>query len=174
MLCLRPETKDDYRRKWDNSVVPFSDLDRYGDEPSSPRVGCMGQIKHDNRVVGFPIHQRCNNHNSNGDKKKCLRLNKVFSCKNLSSSSISNYSNSKRQMMKGDSRKKFYDERDYVSNSVINLDPPLPVVIRVSPRVSTDGSDAISLWKRRCGGEDLKALQLQHRNPSCVLGPNTL
>ncbi|KAJ4966890.1 hypothetical protein NE237_018739 [Protea cynaroides] len=166
----RPRTtKDmDCLPKWDNSVVPFSDLDKYGDDPSSPRVGCMGQIKRDKKVVGFSIHRRCNNNNSNSDKKKYFKLYKVFYSKNLNIS-ISKYLK-KRLMIKGDSGNKSFDERDYVSIRVVDWDPPLPVV-RPAIRLSTDGNDAISLWKRRCGDEDLKALQLQQRNPSCVLGP---
>ncbi|XP_042485426.1 uncharacterized protein LOC122065639 [Macadamia integrifolia] len=180
MLCLKPPTKDDCLSKWDNSVVPFPNLDNNGDEPKSPRVGCMGQIKRDRRVIGFPIHNRCNNRRSTNSDKKYFKLNKVFSGKNLNSflgmnlSSTRNSNYSKKEMIKGASRIKSYDEMDYVSISVVDLDPPLPV-IKPGPRISTDGGDAVCLWKRRCGGDQtLKALQLQQRNPSSVLGPTTL
>ncbi|KAJ4962678.1 hypothetical protein NE237_022617 [Protea cynaroides] len=186
MLCLRPSTKEDCLPKWDNSVVPFPGVEKKGtdEEPTSPRVGCMGQIiKRESKVVGFPIHlARCNN-SSNSDQKKYFKLNKVFSSKNLNSfllvrnlnTTTTINSKSRQMMIKGSSKIKTFDEMDYVSICLDDLDPPLPVV-KPTPRVSTDdGGDAVSLWKRRRGGDQiLKTLQLQQRNPSCVLGPNTL
>ncbi|XP_043714986.1 probable WRKY transcription factor protein 1 [Telopea speciosissima] len=196
-MCLRPPRKEDCLPKWDNSVVPFPNHDnKKDDEPTSPRVGCMGQIKRDRKLVsGFPInHHRFNNNNNNNnsssssnnnsDNKKYFKLNKVFSGKNLnsflsinlssssSSARSSNFSKKQMMMIKGVNRiKSSYDEMDYVSFSVVDLDPPLPVI---KPTTTTTMC-AVNLWKRRCGGDQtLKSLQLQQINPSSVLGPNTL
>lgn len=63
------------------------------EEPSSPRVGCMGQVKRTNKVVAFPSTllfkqsdiQNCSNFHNNSSKVKHHKLKRFFSAKSLTS-----------------------------------------------------------------------------------------
>ncbi|XP_010277709.1 PREDICTED: uncharacterized protein LOC104612091 [Nelumbo nucifera] len=160
ILCLRPwATTSEKLQKCEDSGTISSCDEYFYKEPVSPRVGCMGQIKRSNKVVGFPGHSRSNNNNNNG-KKKYLKLQKMFSSKDLISTT-----GSRRQMIVGSSRDKFVDEEDYRSIKMVDLDPPLPVIKRVPNAGGEDSNEVVSLWKRRCGGEALKGLEIQKRQP---------
>ncbi|XP_010245071.1 PREDICTED: uncharacterized protein LOC104588726 [Nelumbo nucifera] len=170
MLCLRPPvTRKERLPKCDGNAA-----DEYSSykEPVSPRVGCMGQVKRSNKVVGFPTHQRCTHSKDNG-KKKYFKLQKMFSSKDLVSTS-----SSRRQMLVGRSRDRFdYEQEDYssisISISIVDLDPPLPVVKR-APNDGKDGGEVVSLWKRRCGGEVLKGLDVKQRQTPFAQRPASL
>lgn len=65
------------------------------EEPSSPRVGCMGQVKRTNKVVAFPstllfkqsdIQNGSNFHNNSSSTVKYHKLKRFFSAKSLTSS----------------------------------------------------------------------------------------
>ncbi|XP_058099687.1 uncharacterized protein LOC131244038 [Magnolia sinica] len=102
LSCLRPSGKETVRKCDDGGPFyhpkfNFSDFD----EPASPRVGCMGQIKRDK--VGYT-----------GSKgPKFFKLKKIFSGKNLSRGISAKF------------------DGDYGVISIVELDPPLPVPKRV-------------------------------------------
>ncbi|ONK67134.1 uncharacterized protein A4U43_C06F16180 [Asparagus officinalis] len=106
------------------------------DTPSSPRVGCMGQMRRS---------KSCNNRSSN---KKLLQFKRMFS----SSSSDKNSSPRVGSIQIGDRCSLHRQDIDIVSNT---MDPPLPVTKhRVGDR------DALGLWRRRRGGDALQGLEI--------------
>ncbi|PIN15852.1 hypothetical protein CDL12_11499 [Handroanthus impetiginosus] len=150
------------------------------DEPSSPKVSCMGQVKRNNRVIGFPpATAMATQHH------RYSKLKKLFSSKTLLPPASSSFSTTtpcsaaagggrsgskscriSREMCVNNSRrfKMKYDkcERDCVK-VVVNigeLDPPLPVVKKVAP--PGVGRDEVNLWKRRFNGAAaLKSLHIE-------------
>ncbi|XP_038875349.1 uncharacterized protein LOC120067829 [Benincasa hispida] len=87
MLCSKPAIKD--------GRPPRCDRDRsesFSGDPLSPRIGCMGQVKRNNRVAGLPISHRIlittknavlNSKNGNNPNVGYFKLKKFFSNKNL-------------------------------------------------------------------------------------------
>ncbi|KAL7086272.1 hypothetical protein ACP275_14G329200 [Erythranthe tilingii] len=158
------------------------------DEPSSPKVSCMGQVKRNNRVIGFPTTAAVAAHHH-----KYSKLRKLFSSKALlppiSTSSQSNTNTSGAAVALSaaaggrSGSKSCRSSRDQVClnnlrrlklNSsgdgkcgqgfvkLVNigeLDPPLPVVKKVAPP-GVD-RDEVNLWKRRFSGAALKSLQIE-------------
>ncbi|MED6191724.1 hypothetical protein PIB30_003066 [Stylosanthes scabra] len=53
MLCSRPSIKDVSLPRWKNNNNPPSSSSS-SNEPLSPRIGCMGQVKRNNKIAGFP------------------------------------------------------------------------------------------------------------------------
>ncbi|KAK9271390.1 hypothetical protein L1049_026980 [Liquidambar formosana] len=159
MLCSKPSIKDVSLPQWKDRSASFSD------DPLSPRVGCMGQVKRNNRVVGYPstttLHRFPTTPTKSQDRSiKYFKLKKLFSGKNLltpPSTAATNSSCSSRGRQKSD-----YDSSENsVSISVVDLDPPLPVPKRPVQQRNDGDSDGINLWKRRSGGLALKSLQVQ-------------
>ncbi|KAG0497489.1 hypothetical protein HPP92_002180 [Vanilla planifolia] len=113
------------------------------EEPSSPRVGCMGQIK------------RCKPPaNVSG-----LRLfTASASTSSSSSSSSSSTGRSPTRSSGGGGSVKSGRGKALTTALVMEMDPPLPVVRRER------ASPAESLWRRRRRGVDLGDLQLR-RSP---------
>lgn len=63
-------------------------------------------------------------------------------------------------------------DENFVSVSIVDLDPPLPVIKRLQ---KPEGEEMDSLWKRRSGGVQLKTLHLQHiQHPRHHLQPTTV
>ncbi|CAN4119515.1 unnamed protein product [Withania somnifera] len=133
-------------------------------EPSSPKVSCMGQVKRNNRVIGFPTPYKPTSSTAItgplNSKLKYAKLKKLFSAKNftphnnLHSQSVTFFVSRKST--------KQLNHRDHNGSKIVEvnvseLDPPLPVVRKVKPP-PVDGG----LWKRRSGGPALKSLQIQH------------
>lgn len=179
MLCSRLAIKDVHGlpRCVDRSSSSSSD-------PLSPRISCIGQVKRKNRVVGFPnphrslntlIKNTTNNNNTKTDNHnihivKYSKLKKFFSSKNLTPNTNTPVAGNGRRRVPApangangngccgcSSRGVCNSEKCVVS--VVDLDPPLPVVKR--PIQAQEGMELESLWKRRSGGVALKGLQLQ-------------
>ncbi|PON67765.1 myotubularin-like protein [Trema orientale] len=109
MLCSRPSIKDvglPIRCVNRRSPSPASSS---GDDPVSPRISCIGQVKRNNRIVGFPTshhnHHRSllthttliaasklhtKNDNSSHVVVKYSKLKKLFSSKNLTAAAATN------------------------------------------------------------------------------------
>ncbi|XVE95393.1 hypothetical protein REPUB_Repub02eG0093300 [Reevesia pubescens] len=176
MLCSKPSIKDVTLPKWQDKSASFSD------DPLSPKIGCMGQVKRNNRIVGFPASHKltirtkisCNN------SIKYFKLKKLFSGKNLTSSPVtSTTTNSttscrrKEMLVNGKSQpKNDGGKENSASINIENMDPPLPVIKRVPKQ--GDKGDGDTLWERRSRGVTLKSLQLQqiqlnrHQEPTTV------
>ncbi|KAK4352686.1 hypothetical protein RND71_028204 [Anisodus tanguticus] len=160
--------------KLNNSKDPSSSNSNHT-EPTSPKVSCMGQVKRNNRVIGFPTPYRPNSSTAItgpilNPKVKYTKLKKLFSGKNFTDREVL-----KRSVTVVNSRKSSQvndRESSKIEVNVSELDPPLPVVKKVkSPPV--DGG----LWKRRSGGAALKNLQIQQIHLSTdnnLLQPTTV
>ncbi|KAK4708341.1 hypothetical protein R3W88_029266 [Solanum pinnatisectum] len=122
-------------------------------EPTSPKVSCMGQVKRNNRVTGFPTPYRPTSTAITrpvNSKVKYMKLKKLFSGKNFTPAGNGGYRKSTNDRNK-------VNGGFIVEVNVNELDPPLPVVKKVNPVPAADGG----LWKRRSGGSALKSLQIQ-------------
>ncbi|KAE8669439.1 Histone acetyltransferase of the MYST family 1 isoform 1 [Hibiscus syriacus] len=116
------------------------------DDPLSPKISCMGQVKRNNRIVGFPA----------------LDLATKTSSGNTNTSSNIKYLNLKKLFSGNNGRRKQNGGKENCGSSSIsveNMDPPLPVVKRVPKR--GDEGDGNTLWQRRSRGVSLESLQLQ-------------
>ncbi|THF98664.1 uncharacterized protein LOC114313938 [Camellia sinensis] len=124
-------------------------------DPSSPRVSCMGQVNRNNsRVIGLPTSYRFTTTTTN---IKYHKLKRLFSGRNLTTTTTTTAA-----ATRGRGHIKSSDDNDYgpAPVNIAALDPPLPVVKRVQQQ-AVDGGDGVNLWKRRSGGAALKNLQLQ-------------
>ncbi|XP_010312805.1 uncharacterized protein [Solanum lycopersicum] len=146
--------------KLQNSKPPSSANSSTHTEPTSPKVSCIGQVKRNNRVTGFPTPYKSTSSTAItrpvNSKVKYMKLRKLFSGKNFTP---------------GD--RKSDRSKVIVEVNVNELDPPLPVVKKVNPVPATDGG----LWKRRSGGSALKSLQIQQiqlPNHNTLLQPTTV
>ncbi|KAF8030392.1 hypothetical protein BT93_E2739 [Corymbia citriodora subsp. variegata] len=176
MLCSRPSIKD-------AKLPQCNDKDRstsFSDDPMSPKVGCMGQVKRNNRVVGFPTPNKliaiAAKGNVNNSLNKYTKLKRLFSSKGLLASATTSPAatgscRGRRQKESNGcagAKKKCEKIENFVSSSVsiLDMDPPLPVIKKVS-KPAAEGGDGeagggdSSLWKRRLGGVALKSLELQ-------------
>ncbi|MCD7472677.1 hypothetical protein HAX54_013978 [Datura stramonium] len=140
--------------------------DKYNqNEPSSPKVSCMGQVKRNNRVIGFPTPYRPTSSTAItgpvNPKLRYTKLKKLFSGKNFTPRNTGDRQVLKRSVTVVGSLKstKLNDRDGSKINREVNvseLDPPLPVVKKVKTPPADGG-----LWKRRSGGAALKSLQIQ-------------
>ncbi|XP_022765914.1 uncharacterized protein LOC111310773 [Durio zibethinus] len=159
MLCSKPSIKDVTLPKWQDRSASLSD------DPLSPKISCMGQVKRNNRIVGFPAASHKLNittKNSGNDSIKYFKLKKLFSGKNLTSSPATTTINCGRKevFVNSTSRSKNGDGKENsASINIENMDPPLPVIKRVPKQ--GDKGDGDTLWQRRSRGVALKSLQLQ-------------
>ncbi|KAK9026440.1 hypothetical protein V6N11_039279 [Hibiscus sabdariffa] len=128
-------------------------------------MGCMGQVKRSNRIVGCPVSHKFiitgasnNNSSSSGNGIKYFKLKKLFSGKNLTGTGC------RRQqvlLVNRTSRAKNGDGKENSGSiDIENMDPPLPVTKRFPKRGDHKG-DGDTLWERRSRGVALKSLQLQ-------------
>ncbi|ESW13107.1 hypothetical protein PHAVU_008G168400 [Phaseolus vulgaris] len=165
MLCSRPSIKDVNLPQCRDQPGSFSN------DPLSPRIGCMGQVKRHNKIVGLLTTKSNTNTNIISPGVKYAKLKKLFSGKNLGSTTTTvaaptvstcgarprgtvnsaNVSRSHRHRCKRN--------ENSVPISIENMDLPLPVIKRVQKPEEERQVD--SLWKRRSGGAALKSLQLQ-------------
>ncbi|CAK9168143.1 unnamed protein product [Ilex paraguariensis] len=148
------------------------------DDPSSPRVSCMGQVKRNNKVNGFPTPYKFHSPTSTTTKAhphnhhmKYTKLKRLLSGKNLTATTTtapaaaiatSSGCNSRRGMIICDTRRPRFNYHNNVPVNIVELDPPLPVVRRVEPPAT--GRDEGNLWKRRSGKMALKGLQIEQIN----------
>ncbi|KAH6789071.1 hypothetical protein C2S51_004077 [Perilla frutescens var. frutescens] len=153
------------------------------DEPSSPKVSCMGQVKRSNRIIGLPAASADATTATHGHHKYS-KLKKLFSSKTLFPPATSSLptatlacataaggrsgnkscrsskevcvDNLRRLKLKKDCEQAYVKVVD-----VGELDPPLPVLKRVAPPPGV-GRDEVNIWKRRFDGAALKTLQIEN------------
>lgn len=190
MLCSRPSIKE-------VTLPRFRDPSASsGNDPLSPRISCMGQVKRNNKIAGIPPSHRLTfttktNTNTNTTSSpivKYSKLKKLFSGKNFiistpktttATTTISSCRSRQQQISdvpKNQKCLKSENSNNVVCNkSIEEMDPPLPVVKRVSPLEESKELD--SLWKRRSGmgRPALKSLQLQQiQDPRICFQPSTV
>lgn len=146
-------------------------------DPSSPKVGCMGQIKrHNNNKINSTI-------TPTSGKLKYTQLRKMFSGRNLLITTTSNTSayckgnnnNKKIDTTSVRTRTKFHNHSQgncavVVPLNLAELDPPLPVV---KTRYDLGRGEKESLWKRRGGVAPIQPIQLPYNNPA-LLPPSSV
>ncbi|XP_054794158.1 uncharacterized protein LOC129299719 [Prosopis cineraria] len=172
MLCSRPSIKDVSLPRWRDPPASVSD------DPSSPRIGCMGQVKRNNKIVGFPTsHRLTNTSMSPAAIGKYSKLKRLFSGKSSSATpaTVTAASTTCGRRVQVSNADRFRNENEAsAALSIENMDPPLPVIKRVQ-RSSEEESQADSLWKRRSGGVALKSLQLQQiHHPRLHIQPTSV
>ncbi|KAF1871719.1 hypothetical protein Lal_00020513 [Lupinus albus] len=178
LLCSRSPIKDVSLPRWRGSESSSFD------DPLSPRISCMGQVKRNNKIagIGFSNSHRLSltsksttstSSSTSPIVKYSNNLKKLFSSKNLKStttptptttiavSTISSCGSRKQRVPKIHSR-----GENIVSISIENMDPPLPVIKKVNKL------EEESIWQRRSGGHGIKSLQLQQiHHPRICLYP---
>ncbi|KAL6962086.1 hypothetical protein U1Q18_037041 [Sarracenia purpurea var. burkii] len=170
LLCSsRSSVKDVHlprcRYRWTTTATTSSSSD-----PSSPKISCMGQVKRNNRVIGFPTPYRftiaaaATATATTDSDFKYHKLKRLFSGKNLAApaAACSRREKTVGGSARGGPRLSYKDNDDYAAAvNIGELDPPLPVVKRV--RKPANGRDEVNLWRRRSGGNGiaLKSLQIQ-------------
>lgn len=131
------------------------------DEPLSPKVGCIGQVKRSNRAVGL------SNMSKTSATTQHSKLKKLFSARNFISAAAASLSPAflAASCRAGGGRGRDADACVWprrrvcaapheIGSSCVRLldvremDPPLPVVKKVRKAEEGDGE---SLWKRRLG-----------------------
>lgn len=183
MLCSRTSIKDVALSRLEDRSASFSKED-----PLSPKIGCMGQVKRNNKIIGFPTTTTTTSHNNSNNKQlaltaktscnnfsvsdvKYFKLKRFFSAKNIATNSCNNNNTSftvsscrrsvrpKAAAAAGNENK----EREVCIINIAQMDPPLPVIKRVpKPAADQEGDENNnSLWKRRSSGGALKSLDLQ-------------
>ncbi|KAH1213928.1 hypothetical protein GmHk_14G041778 [Glycine max] len=165
MLCSRPSIKDVSLPQWREQLGSFSN------DPLSPRIGCMGQVKRHNKIVGLLTTKSNTTSISISPSVKYSKLKKLFSGKNLGTSIINATAPTATSCgsrprgtvnsvnVPRNHRHRSSKNENVVPISVENMDPPLPVIKRVQKPEEDRQLD--NLWKRRSGGAALKSLQLQ-------------
>ncbi|XVF39429.1 hypothetical protein PTKIN_Ptkin01aG0033900 [Pterospermum kingtungense] len=187
ILCSRPSIKDVTLPKWQDRSASFSD------DPLSPKISCMGQVKRNNRIVGFPATSHkltITNTTTTITKSSChsngsvkyFKLKRLFSGKNLITTSPATTTTSsttscrrKEVVLNGTSRPKNGDagKENSAAINIENMDPPLPVIKRAAKQ-GDQGDHGDTLWQRRSRGVTLQSLQLQqiqlnrHQEPTTV------
>ncbi|KAK6132393.1 hypothetical protein DH2020_033832 [Rehmannia glutinosa] len=148
-------------------------------EPSSPKVSCIGQVKRNNRVTGYPSAAAAavcgggavNHHKHVTKRKKLFPTTAVINPSTAAASgggggrrSGSRSCRTRREMRVSNSRRSSdcgRNNRDFFKVVDIGeMDPPLPVVKRVAPPPGV-GRDEVNIWKRRFNGVGLKSLQIE-------------
>ncbi|CAJ2644284.1 unnamed protein product [Trifolium pratense] len=189
MLCSRPSIKEVNLPRCRINTPSCND-------PLSPRIGCMGQVKRNNKIAGFPSSQykvlSFNNKSSSiiSPVVKYSKLKKLFSGKNLiNTPSITTTSTTKQKVVVGGNISNIVNVPKTIQRCVRNenvgvcikideMDPPLPVIKRVNKLEEGNKSDN-SLWKRRSGSRvpPLKSLQveeIQVQNSMICIQPTTV
>ncbi|XP_019180228.1 PREDICTED: uncharacterized protein LOC109175420 [Ipomoea nil] len=149
----------------------------FSDDPSSPRVSCIGQVKRNNKVLGFPTPH----HNvvvpDHSYSFKNPNLKRLFAGKSLTPTTVTaaGCRRASRNCTRRSSRK--VNNKDSNSSGggvdINELDPPLPVVKKVQQPCG--GGGEASLWKRRSGGGGLKSLQIQlDKSNQLIIPPSTV
>jgi len=169
MLCSRPSIKEVTMPRFRDPSAPSAN------DPLSPRISCMGQVKRTNKIAGIPPSQRLpfpNKTNTSSPVPKYSKLRKLFSGKNFiittprtTAAAISTCRSRQKVSDLPKNHKCLKSENNSnvvcMMMSIEDMDPPLPVVKRV-PKLE-EGRESDSLWKRRSGTARpaLKSLQLQ-------------
>ncbi|GAY41698.1 hypothetical protein CUMW_061440 [Citrus unshiu] len=162
MICSRTSIKDVALPRLEDRCASLSKED-----PLSPKIGCMGQVKRNNKIIGFPT--ATTSHNSNNNNKqlalttktssnnfnvsdvKYFKLKRFFSVRNIVTYSSNNNNNTsctvsscrRRETNTHGVRPKAAaagnenKEREACTINIAQMDPPLPVVKRV-PKPAAD------------------------------------
>lgn len=162
--------------RWGNQTASFSN------DPLSPRIGCMGQVKRNTKVVGLPSTSQSRGIISLTGKGnvssmtpfsslvKYSKLRKIFYAKNISTNTVRSCGGGRQDLERNNEMDR---EENSVSVNIDEMDPPLPVVKRAQK--SEADREGESLWKRRSGGVALKTLQVQHvHHPRHLLHPTSV
>ncbi|KAL5076590.1 hypothetical protein RYX36_015574 [Vicia faba] len=195
MLCSKPSIKEVNLPRC-NRINPPS----CSNDPLSPKIGCMGQVKRNNKIAGFPSSQYKLLSFSNktisssiiSPVVKYSKLKKLFSGKNLISTPsvtsttttitkqkvIANNNSSNIVNVPKNIQKCVRNENIAVGIRIDEMDPPLPVIKKMNSLEEGSKSDN-SLWKRRSGssGVQLTSLQVQQiqvQNPKICIQPTTV
>ncbi|RDY04514.1 hypothetical protein CR513_11757, partial [Mucuna pruriens] len=183
MLCSRPSIKEVALPRWKDQSASS------GNDPLSPRISCMGQVKRNNKIAGMPTSQRLTfttktntntTTNTSSPIVKYSKLKKLFSGKNFIVSTPKTTTTYGSRQQVADVPKTQRYPRNENNNKVVcisieNMDPPLPVVKRVP--MLDEPKEVDSLWKRRSGTARPapKTLQLQQiHHPRICLQPPTI
>ncbi|KAF1893606.1 hypothetical protein Lal_00002106 [Lupinus albus] len=176
MLCSKPSIKD-------VSIPRLKDSARYYfDDPLSPRISCMGQVKRNNKIAGigfstshrlsFTSKSSTSNSSTTSPIVKYSNLKKLFSSKNLKSTTTPTTTTTTTNAAITGVAKNHRCCRSYenvVSINIENMDPPLPVIKKMHKL------EEGSIWQRRLGGYGLKGLQVQQiHQPRICLQPTTV
>ncbi|CAJ1974168.1 unnamed protein product [Sphenostylis stenocarpa] len=174
MLCSRPSIKQVTLPRFKDPSAPSAN------DPLSPRISCMGQVKRNNKIAGIPPSHRLtftNKTNTPSPGVKYSKLKKLFSGKNFiistpktttaAATTTNTISTCRSRQQVSDVPKNQKCLKSENNNNVVcmrsieDMDPPLPVVKRV-PKLEK-GKELDSLWRRRSGTgkPELKSLQLQ-------------
>ncbi|KAK7301289.1 hypothetical protein RJT34_12150 [Clitoria ternatea] len=164
MLCSRPSIKDVSLPQWKDHPESFSN------DPLSPRIGCMGQVKRHNKIAGLlSTKSNTTTLSSISPSIKYSKLKKLFSSKNFTTTTAPPIATScetrpPRTAVNSEAVSRKHNRQcsrneNVIPVSVENMDPPLPVIKKVYKPEEEKQVD--SLWKRRSGGAALKSLQLQ-------------
>ncbi|XP_028775044.1 uncharacterized protein LOC114731948 isoform X1 [Neltuma alba] len=187
MLCSRPSMLEDVTvPRWRNRTASLSD------DPLSPRIGCMGQVKRNNKVVGLPttsqsrgfisLNSKCNVSSSTQSRGlisltskgnvssstpfsalvKYSKLGKIFYAKNLSTNTPDTAHTA--TSCGGKRRDLARNDRNRGESCVTVSIEEMDPPLPVVKRAQKSEAErgAESLWKRRSGGVALRTLQLQH------------
>ncbi|KAK7282767.1 hypothetical protein RIF29_11803 [Crotalaria pallida] len=194
MLCSRPSIKDVSLPRWREHRKGSS----CDDDPLSPRISCMGQVKRNNKIagIGFSTSHRLSltskssttsstpSSSTSPSVVKYSKLKKLFSSKNLktttttptttAAATISSCGAIRQQQRVNRNQRCGRNENEnenVVSISIENMDPPLPVIKKVHNKLEEG-----SLWQRRYGGNGIKSLQVQqiHHHPRICLQPTSV
>ncbi|TKY74325.1 hypothetical protein E2542_SST03086 [Spatholobus suberectus] len=182
ILCSRPSIKEvTLPRLRDHSTSS-------GNDPLSPRISCMGQVKRNNKIAGIPTSHRFTSTtktNTSSPVAKYCKLKRLFSGKNFvistpkTTTAISTCGGSRQPVPDVPKTQRcprnIENNNNVVCISVEDMDPPLPVVKRV-PKLE-EPTEVGSLWKRRSGTgrPPLKNLQLQQiPHPRISVPPPTV
>ncbi|KAI4389136.1 hypothetical protein MLD38_001393 [Melastoma candidum] len=164
MLCSRSSFKD---VKWVDEVGIYSSRDE--DEPLSPKVGCMGQVKRNSRVIGFPTPNSRTPVGARAGGGKYSKLKRMFSAAAVAmpaSPAVNRCRAAGRSAAERTSGTIYREKEKGVIVSIVNMDPPRPVTRKVKKDGDAAGDgegDRGSLWKRRSDGRmDLKKLEIQN------------
>lgn len=141
-------------------------------EPSSPRVSCMGQVKRNNRVTGYPSaaaiiaaagahpHKHSKPRKIQYFSTKTLLPNPATAAASGGRKSGSRSCRSNREICTKDSRRAAaktncdHDCGKVAALDISKMDPPLPVVRRAAPP-----GNSVNIWKRRFDG--VKSMQIE-------------
>ncbi|XLR40270.1 hypothetical protein S83_024930 [Arachis hypogaea] len=202
MLCSRPSIKDVSLPRWKNNPPSSSSSSSSSsNEPLSPRIGCMGQVKRNNKIAGFPTsssisHRLITTTTTSSSSSspspvfiKYTKLKSIFitpkhflntptRTRTTTPTVIKHHQRvvgkSSGHEVNSESEKKKNlgcSSSSYSIVSIDEMDPPLPVQIKKEKEKV--GEDKDSLWKRRKSGS-LQSLQLQQHHPIIPLHPTTL
>ncbi|XP_068641292.1 uncharacterized protein [Aristolochia californica] len=154
VFCFRHSTREIGKSCYETPSThrrPEVDISVESDDPVSPRVGCMGQIKKEK--VGLSEKAKAN---------KFRKLKKMFSSKSFRREESGKLDRSYSAVVRIIRLDHQHRPPPLPPAPTVELDPPLPVT-----KDSAKNGDGVSLWKRRSGAQ-LEGLKLQQHRVICT------